>query len=112
MNPTEPHQPNHVVPDLGSLLPTIPPDAIISRTVYRDAGLKVVLFGFAAGQALSEHTAARPAALHFLAGEAEVTLGQAVMTAGPGTWIHMPAHLPHSITARTPVQLLLWLLPG
>ncbi len=112
MMPPPPLKPDHIIPDLAGLLPAIPPDSIISRTVYREAGLKVILFGFAAGQSLSEHTAARPAVLHFLAGEADVTLGQEVMTAGPGAWVHMPAHLPHSITARTPVQLLLWLLPA
>jgi quercetin dioxygenase-like cupin family protein len=88
----------------------IPEDGTISRTLYQDDGLKVVLFGFAAGQELSEHTAAVPALLHFLEGAARVTLGAETLEAHPNTWVHMPAHLPHSIRADTPVKMLLVLL--
>jgi quercetin dioxygenase-like cupin family protein len=88
----------------------IPEDGTISRTLYQDDGLKVVLFGFAAGQELSEHMAAVPALLHFLEGAARVTLGAEVIEAHPHTWVHMPARLPHSIRAETPVKLVLVLL--
>ena len=37
-----------------------PQDGILSRTVFQDDKVKVVLFGFAVGQELSEHTAAKP----------------------------------------------------
>jgi len=97
-------------PDLAALIPEIGADSIISRTMYSDERLKVVLFGFAAGQELSEHTSAYPAVLHFLSGEAAVTLGDESKAAGPGTWIHMPPHLPHSVNARTPVVMLLMML--
>lgn len=90
----------------------VPEDGTMSRTLYQDAGLKVVLFGFAAGQELSEHTAAVPAVLHFVRGEARVTLGAEVVEARPNTWVHMPARLPHSISATTPVVMLLLLLKG
>lgn len=89
---------------------TIPEDGTISRTLYQDERLKVVLFGFAAGQELSEHTASMPAIMHFVQGEARVTLGNDTIDAQPNTWVHMPAHLPHSIHARTPVIMLLLLL--
>ncbi|WP_322815720.1 cupin domain-containing protein [Chloroflexus sp.] len=91
---------------------SIPDDSTISRTIYQDDQIKAVLFGFAAGQELSEHTAATPAIMHFVQGEAQVTLGQEVVEAKPGTWVHMPAHLPHSIQAHTPVIMLLLLLRG
>ena len=48
--------------------------------------------------------------MHFLTGEADVTLGTDQVTAHPGTWIHMPARLPHSIRTKTPVVMLLTLL--
>jgi len=89
---------------------TLAQDSTISRTLHQDEHIKVVLFGFAAGQELSEHTAAVPALLHFLEGEAEVTLGDRTIEARPNTWAHMPARLPHSIRARTPVKMLLVLL--
>jgi quercetin dioxygenase-like cupin family protein len=90
----------------------IPDDGTISRTLYQDDGVKVVLFGFAAAQELSEHTAAVPAVLHFLEGSAQVTLGTELLAAQPGTWIHMPARMPHSIRAETAVKMLLLLLKG
>lgn len=97
--------------DLAALLPEITADSIVSRTFYSEKVLKAILFGFAPGQELSEHTSARPAILHFLSGEATLTLGDKTMAAGPNTWAHMPAHLPHSIVAHTPVVMLLLLLP-
>lgn len=92
----------------------LPAEGTLSRTLYQDDRLKVVLFNFCAGQELSEHTAAMPAIMHFLDGEAEITLGTDAVAAAPGTWVHMPPHLPHSIRARTAVTMLLTLLrsPG
>jgi quercetin dioxygenase-like cupin family protein len=87
-----------------------PSDGTLSRTLFQDDRLKVVLFGFAAGQELSEHTASTSAILHFLRGEADVTLGASKSSAKAGTWIHMTAQLPHSIHAKTPVVMLLLLL--
>jgi len=54
----------------------IPKDGIISRTLYSDDRIKTVLFGFSAGQELSEHTAAHPTILYFVRGEADLTLGE------------------------------------
>jgi quercetin dioxygenase-like cupin family protein len=87
-----------------------PADGIISRTVYNDESLKAVAFGFGRGQELSEHTASTAAVMHFLRGEADVTLGNEQVAAREGTWIHMPPSLPHTIVARTPVVMLLLLL--
>lgn len=100
---------NHFA-DLLNEIPVIPADSIISRTLFSSDEVKVVLFGFAAGQELSEHTAAKPAVIHFLKGEAHLALGDDNMEAGPGTWVHMPAHLPHSVEAVTEVVMLLLLL--
>jgi quercetin dioxygenase-like cupin family protein len=87
-----------------------PSDGTLSRTIYQDDRLKAVLFGFSAGQELSEHTASTPAIMHFLKGEAAVTLGSDKIDAHAGTWVHMPAQLPHSIRTRTPAVMLLLLL--
>jgi len=98
------------IANLFDQLPGVSPDTIISRTLYSDERVKAVLFGFAAGQELSEHTASSPALLHILRGEAKLTLGSDAMEAQEGTWAHMPAQLPHSVLARTPVVMLLLLL--
>ncbi len=88
-----------------------PPDrGILSRTLHNGDRLKAVLFGFAAGEELSEHTASMPAVLHFLQGEARLTLGDDTLEAKPGTWVHMPKGMRHAVQARTPVVMLLLLM--
>ena len=101
---------NLIVPDLQALVADIAAESIVSRTVYKDESLRVILFGFAPGETLSEHTSSYPAILHFLEGEAAVTLGEEDIAAQAGTWVHMPAHLPHSIEAKTTVKMLLLML--
>ena len=98
-----------LIADLAALLPAVPAETIVSRKVFSDDLLKVTLFGFAAGEELSEHTAAFPATLYFLTGEATVTLGEDIVAAQAGTWVQMPAHLPHTILAKTAVSMLLTL---
>jgi quercetin dioxygenase-like cupin family protein len=87
-----------------------PQQGILSRTIFNDVKLKAVLFGFARGEELSEHTASSSAILHFLSGEAQLTLGDHARTAQPGTWVHMPSGMRHSIQAKTPMVMLLLLL--
>jgi quercetin dioxygenase-like cupin family protein len=91
-------------------VPEIPPDSIVSRTLFTADHLKVVLFGFAPGQELSEHTASTPAVIHILSGECLLTLGQESHLTSAGAWVHMEANLPHSLRAQTPVVMLLLLL--
>ncbi len=96
--------------DLMAQAPDAPPDSIVSRTVFTGDKVKAVLFAFAAGQELSEHTASVPAIIHILKGEARLTLGADSMEAAEGTWAHMPAQLPHSVFAKTPLVMLLLML--
>jgi len=100
-----------LITDLGRQLTDIPAESIISRTLFTNQQLKVVLFGFAAGQELSEHTAARPALLQIVQGEATLKLGTDTFKVSTGAWVHMPAHLPHSLFAQTPLLMVLTLLP-
>jgi quercetin dioxygenase-like cupin family protein len=97
------------IPDLLGEV-TIPKDGILSRAVYADDRLKAVIFGFDAGQELSDHTASMPAVIHILQGDAEIALGVDVLQASPGTWIHMEANVTHRVSARTPTVMLLLLL--
>lgn len=88
-----------------------PPDnGILTRTLFNDDHVKAVIFGFGQGEELSEHTASMPAILHFVHGEATLTLGGELVEARPGTWIHMPPELKHSVQTKTPVVMLLLLL--
>lgn len=102
----------HYISDLLAQVGEIPADSILSRTLLDSDRVKAVLFGFAAGQELSEHTASMPAIVHVLSGRARLTLGGKVHPAGAGTWVHMPAWMKHSVFAETPVVMLLLLLRG
>ena len=44
------------------------------------------------------------------AGEATLTLGGDRHEVTAGAWVHMPAKLPHSVKARTPLTMLLLML--
>lgn len=96
--------------NLQDQIDEIPADSIISRTISSDHGMKTILFGFAPGQELSEHTASVPALLYFLEGEARLELGDDQLSAQPGTWVQMPPKLPHSIRAESRVTMLLIML--
>jgi quercetin dioxygenase-like cupin family protein len=90
----------------------IPPDGTLSRVLYQDERLRLVVFAFDTGQELTEHTAAVPAVVQVLRGRLQLTLGAEEVNAEPGTWIRMPAKLPHSVRASEPSVLLLTMLPG
>lgn len=98
------------IANLTEQITDIPADSILSRTLYDDDRLRAILFTFAAGQELSEHTSSQAAILHFVHGEADLTLGDEAMTAQAGTWVHMPPRLPHSVYAKTPLVMLLLML--
>jgi quercetin dioxygenase-like cupin family protein len=88
----------------------IPADGILSRTLFSDERVKVVVFGFDTGQELSEHTVSMPAILHIIQGQARLTLGDDTMEARAGAWVHIPPELRHSLQATTPVVMLLMMM--
>lgn len=100
----------NLFPNLMDMAPAVPDDSILSRTFYKDDRLNAVLFSFAAGEELSEHTSAFPAILHFLSGRARVKLGPDETTVEAGAWARMAPQLPHTIIAETPVVMLLLMM--
>jgi len=97
-------------PEIAKAIETIPTDSIVSRTVFKDEHMKAIVFAFAPGQELSEHTASVPAIIQIIEGDCEMTLGSDRFEVSAGAWARMPANLPHSIVARTPVKMLLLML--
>jgi len=89
---------------------TPPEHGILSHTIFQNDDIKAVVFGFGQGDEMSEHTASKPAILHFLQGEAELTMGDDTFAVQAGSWIHMAAGLPHTVLAKTPTIMLLLLL--
>ncbi len=88
----------------------VPRAGITSRTLYQSDRVRVVVFGFAAGEELSEHTAAVPAIIHVLDGEGSLTFDGKYEDVTSGAWVHMDAHLPHSVFAKTELRMVLYLL--
>lgn len=88
----------------------VPEGGILSRTLYNDDHVKVILFGFAAGQELSAHTAPFQASVYFVSGDAQLTLGEDKREVSAGAFAHMPPNLQHGILARTQTVMLLTML--
>ena len=93
--------------NLSQEVSAIPTGGILSKALTTTDQVKVTIFSFDTGQELTEHTAAYPAILHFLSGEADLKLGKDNFQAAAGSWAYMPAMTPHSLVARTPVIMLL-----
>ena len=88
----------------------VPAKGILSHTLYNDEQAKIIVFGFAAGEELTAHTAPMPATIQILSGEVTLILGPDSCEAGPGCLVHMAPQLTHGIVARTPAMVLLTLL--
>ena len=84
-------------------------NGIVSRTLLRTANSRVVLFGFAAGQELTEHTSTQHAVVQVLSGECEFSLGGKPHAVKAGDLIYMPPNLPHALKATTQFSMLLTL---
>lgn len=80
---------------------------IVSRTIADRPTGTITLFAFAAGQALSEHTAPFDALLMVLDGKAEVTISGTANQLSAGQMIVMPANQPHAVAAVTEFKMLL-----
>lgn len=82
-------------------------NGIVSRTLLRTATGRVVLFGFAEGQELTEHTSTQHALVQVLSGECEFFLAGKPHQLKAGDFLHMPPSLPHSLRAKTQFSMLL-----
>ena len=91
---------------------TLPEKGILSRVLHKDEKVNVTLFGFAAGEELSAHSAPTPAVLYFLEGEAELQLGTDKVQAEAGSFVYMPPMLSHAISAKTGLRMLLVQMKG
>ena len=83
---------------------------IVSRTLLDAERARVVLFGFAAGQELTEHASPARAIIQMLSGHAEWTLGTEKLTLAAGDLLHLPPGQPHAVIATEPFSMLLTLV--
>ena len=85
------------------------PNGIVSRTVLRTPGSRVVLFGFAEGQELTEHTSTQHALIQILSGECEFSLAGKPRVMKGGELLYLPPHLRHAVRATKQFSMLLTL---
>lgn len=85
----------------------LPEKGILSRVLHKDDHVNVTAFGFSAGEELATHSAPTPAILYFIEGDGEMQLGQDRVPVRAGSFIYMPPALPHGITAKSPLRMLL-----
>jgi len=89
------------------------PNGIVSRTLFRGPNVRVVLFGFAEGQELTEHTSTQTAMVQVLSGECDFSLSGKVQKLKAGDFLYMPPNAPHAVRASTQFSMLLTLVkPG
>jgi quercetin dioxygenase-like cupin family protein len=85
------------------------PNGVASRTLLRTANSRVVLFGFAEGQELTEHTSTQHALIQILSGECEFFLAGKPCELKAGNLIYMPPDLPHAVKATKQFSMVLTL---
>jgi quercetin dioxygenase-like cupin family protein len=88
----------------------VQPGSVVSKVVHRGEDLDVTVFGFDAGEGLSEHRAARPAVVQVLSGCLRFTVDGEDLDLGAGSWLHMAAGAPHSLVATEATVMQLTLL--
>lgn len=88
----------------------IQPGAVVSKVVHRGDGMNVTVFGFDAGEELTEHQAARAAVVQVLSGRLSSTVDREEHELVPGSWLHMTPGIPHSLVATAPTIMLLTLV--
>lgn len=88
----------------------IPTEGTLSRVLYKDDSVRVVVFAFDAGQELTEHSTPLPAIIQVVSGRLELDLGGEHVDAGTGVWVHMPPSLPHGVRAVEPSIMLLTMM--
>ena len=85
------------------------PNGIVSRTLLRTPNSRVVLFGFAEGQELTEHTSTQHAVVQILSGECEFSLAGQPHSLKAGDFLYMPPNLAHALKATSQFSMLLTL---
>jgi quercetin dioxygenase-like cupin family protein len=85
------------------------PNGIVSRTLLNAANARAVLFGFAEGQELTEHTSTQHALIQILSGECEFSLAGKPHQLKAGNLLYLPPNLAHAVRATKQFSMLLTL---
>ena len=88
----------------------VQPGSVVSKVVHRGDGLDVTVFGFDAGEQLTEHQAARAAIVQVLSGRLRFTVDGDEFDMAEGAWLHMAPGAPHALVAVEATVMLLTMI--
>jgi quercetin dioxygenase-like cupin family protein len=100
--------PAEALPFQSLITPTA--NGIASRVLIKTLGGSITLFAFDAGEGLTEHTSPFEALVLVLEGVMTLTIGGTPVRATGGTFVRLPANVPHALDAIQPTRLLLIML--
>ncbi|MBN2008172.1 cupin domain-containing protein [candidate division KSB1 bacterium] len=101
--------PSAIPVNLASLI-DYAPQAVVSRTIAKNAAGTLTIFAFDKDESLSEHTAPFDAFVQILDGEGELTISGEKVVARQNETVLMPANIPHAVYARQPFKMFLIML--
>ena len=80
---------------------------IVSMTIAQIPAANITLFSLDKGEGISTHTTSGDAMVQILDGEAEICIGDQVLTVKEGETVIMPSYVPHGLEARKRFKMLL-----
>ena len=85
---------------------------IVSRVLLKDKSGTVTLFGFDAGEELSEHRTPFNALVQVVEGQADIRIAAETHRVRAGEVLLLPADVPHAVRAPERFKMLLTMIRG
>ncbi|SPF36393.1 Cupin [Candidatus Desulfosporosinus infrequens] len=85
---------------------------VVSMTIAQIPTVNITLFSLEEGEGISTHITAGDAMVQVIDGEAEITIGEQVLTVKAGETLIMPANIPHGLEAKQRFKMLLTVVKG
>lgn len=85
-------------------------NATISKNFFKSEKFRAMLFSFAKGEELTDHSTKRECALFVLKGTGEFATKDETVELKPNVWIHIPSGVNHQVKAFTELHFTLYLI--
>ena len=85
---------------------------IVSRVLLKDKSGTVTLFGFEAGEELSEHRTPFNALVQVVEGQADIRIAAETYRVRAGEVLLLPANVPHAVRAPERFKMVLTMIRG
>lgn len=85
---------------------------VVSMTIAQIPTVNITLFSLEKGEGISTHITAGDAMVQVIDGEAEITIGEQVITVKAGETVIMPSNIPHGLEAKERFKMLLTVVKG